>query len=106
MPPRSRPLPVFLLDMMVSPDPLGSRVVALLRLNTHTVSEVVRAVIIEQFLQTVVGLWWLNGRSDVEDPSLADSYAGNDSTCIHIGIWYPQSRSLLRCQCSFHMTRF
>lgn len=51
---------------MVSPDPPSFRVVALLRLNIPTVSEVVRAAIIEQFLQTVIELWWLNGRSDVE----------------------------------------
>lgn len=42
------------------------------RLNIATVSEVVRAVIIEQCLQTIIGLWWLDGRSDIEDPSLAD----------------------------------
>jgi len=55
----------FFSNMMVSPDPPSFRVLALLRLNTPTVSEVARAAIIEQFLQTVIGLW-LNGRSDVE----------------------------------------
>ncbi len=37
------------------------------RLNRATVGEVVRAVVTEQVLQTAIGLWWLSGRSDVED---------------------------------------